>query len=211
MAENKEELNKNDVNVDIENNKENEIPKEEIKDKVEKEEEIKNDEKEISEKTEKIIWYAGGEFRWPRLIGGMVGMGERDNGQHDQVRFVDFGVGTCMLIRASVFETIGLLDEDFFFYHEDVDFSLRTKKAGFKILYQPESTIIHNVGNLTIEEKKRKTFLEAQSRIIFFKKHISGLSVLLVILFETFRLIRKIFPCLEANSMESGLVEQSGY
>ncbi|WZO96404.1 glycosyltransferase family 2 protein [Isosphaeraceae bacterium EP7] len=54
--------------------------------------------------------------------------------------------GASMLIRRSVFDAIGLLDEAFFMYYEEVDFCLRAARAGFPCWYVPESRVVHLVG-----------------------------------------------------------------
>lgn len=136
------------------------------------------------------LWYAGGNFLGSRLLGEMVGMGQIDAGQHDRARVVDFAVGCCMLIGCSVFEQVGYLDERFFFYHEDVDFSLRTARAGFKIFYQPASVIMHRVSHSTRGNLPARAFHEAQSRIVFFRKHIHGSRRYIVIGLELARLVR---------------------
>lgn len=58
---------------------------------------------------------------------------------------IDYVSGCCMLIKRQVFETIGLFDERFFLYFEDVDFCIRAKKAGFKVAVEPKAVIIHNL------------------------------------------------------------------
>ena len=138
------------------------------------------------------LWYAGGKFRQPRLIGEMVGLGQPDIGQYDQSREVDFAVGCCMLIRRSVLERIGYLDERFFFYQEDVDFSYRAAQAGFSVWYQPASVIFHKVSHSTRNDASRRTFLYAQSRVIFFAKHIRGTQLWAVVGLELLRLVRTV-------------------
>jgi N-acetylglucosaminyl-diphospho-decaprenol L-rhamnosyltransferase len=54
--------------------------------------------------------------------------------------------GASMLIRRPVFDAIGLLDESFFMYYEEVDFCLRAARAGFPCWYVPESRVVHLVG-----------------------------------------------------------------
>lgn len=136
------------------------------------------------------LWYAGGEFRDPRLIGYMVGLGEVDTGQYDRTRVVDYAVGCCMLIRRAVFEQIGYLDERFFFYNEDVDFSYRATRRGFSVWYQPDSVILHKVSHSTRDDLPRRTSLYAQSRVVFFAKHIRGARLLVVVGLELMRLFR---------------------
>jgi GT2 family glycosyltransferase len=139
------------------------------------------------------IWYAGGNFRQPRLIGEMVGLNEIDIGQFDNARIVDFVTGCCMLVKCEVFEYVGLLDEDFFFYQEDVDLSCRVAKAGYQVWYQPESLIWHIVSFSTANNLPKRTFYYAQSRIIFFGKHIHGFNrIVKVVILEVMRLVRTV-------------------
>lgn len=62
---------------------------------------------------------------------------------HSRPRAVDWVVGACLIIRRSVFNTVGTLDERFFMYFEDVDLCYRIKKAGLKTYYVPEAAFIH--------------------------------------------------------------------
>lgn len=78
--------------------------------------------------------------------------------------------GACMLFPKKVFDKVRGFDERFFMYFEETDICLRIKKAGYKILYYPESKIIHLVGKSTSDKKWiKKTFEE--SRYKFFKKY----------------------------------------
>lgn len=66
--------------------------------------------------------------------------------ERDEARAVDWVVGAALTIRREVLETVGLLDEGFFLYFEEVDYCLRAKRAGFDCWYVPQSRIIHLVG-----------------------------------------------------------------
>ncbi len=93
-----------------------------------------------------IIWYGGGAIDWPNLIAFHCGVDEIDRGQLDKTIETDFCTGCCILISREVMETVGMLDDKLFLYYEDVDFSLRTRNKGFKVLYSPESVIWHHNG-----------------------------------------------------------------
>jgi hypothetical protein len=54
--------------------------------------------------------------------------------------------GASMIVRREVFETVGLLDEDYFMYYEEMDFCLQAKKAGWSCWYVPQSRVVHLVG-----------------------------------------------------------------
>jgi len=79
-----------------------------------------------------------------------------------------------MLIRKSVLDQIGLLDETFFMYGEDIDLSYRIKKAGFKNYYFPDTQIIHYKGESTKRSSLNYVVIFYKAMAIFSKKHFSG-------------------------------------
>jgi GT2 family glycosyltransferase len=91
------------------------------------------------------IWSAGGGISKLTKRTFHFGENKNDRGQYDQEREVDFLSGCCLLVKRDVIEKIGLLDPDYFMYYEDVDFCLRAKEQGYKILYVPGSIIWHKV------------------------------------------------------------------
>lgn len=96
----------------------------------------------------KVIWYAGGLIDWENMYASHRGVDEVDEGQFDTAQETPFVTGCSMLVSRQVFETIGFFDEKLFAYLEDLDFCLRAKRAGFKLLYFPSSVIWHkNAGS----------------------------------------------------------------
>lgn len=88
-----------------------------------------------------------------------------------QERKVDWVSGSCLMTKRGVFEKIGLLDERFFMYVEDVDFCYRAKNAGFSVYYFPNVEIIHHIGKST-EKRKLKMLVEHhRSMYYFYRKH----------------------------------------
>ena len=61
----------------------------------------------------------------------------------------DWVAGASMMIRPGVFDSIGLLDDDYFLYYEEVDFCLRARRAGWTCWYVPKSRVVHLVGQAT--------------------------------------------------------------
>lgn len=93
------------------------------------------------------IWFAGGKVRGKIWNLYVVGHGEEDRGQYDVLTEMDWLTGMGMLIEASVFKRVGLIDQRAFSqYYADADFSMRAKKEGFKLLYEPSARIWHKVG-----------------------------------------------------------------
>jgi len=82
--------------------------------------------------------------------------------------------GAFMLIRKSVIDKIGGLDESFFMYGEDIDMSYRITEAGYKNIYFPKSRIIHFKGESTKKSSVNYVLVFYRAMIIFAKKHFSN-------------------------------------
>ncbi|MEM1123154.1 MAG: glycosyltransferase, partial [Bacteroidota bacterium] len=87
---------------------------------------------------------------------------------------VDVLAGAFMLLRKSVLDEIGLLDESFFMYGEDIDLSYRVQKAGHKNYYFAETSIIHYKGESTKKGSLNYVKVFYNAMIIFAKKHFQG-------------------------------------
>ena len=92
----------------------------------------------------------------------------------DKSQEVDSVMGAFLLIRKSLIEKIGLLDESFFMYGEDIDWCWRCKQAGFKVWYFPRTKITHFKGSSSKKTpfKALKWFHDAMW--IFYQKHYAG-------------------------------------
>lgn len=91
----------------------------------------------------------------------------------NKTHVVDVLAGAFMMLRKSVLDKIGLLDEDYFMYGEDIDLSYRISKSGFKNYYFPETTIIHYKGESTKKTSVNFVFTFYRAMIIFANKHYS--------------------------------------
>jgi len=91
----------------------------------------------------------------------------------DKIHKVDVLSGAFMLLRKSVLKEVGLLDESFFMYGEDIDLSYRIQKAGYDNYYFPETRIIHYKGESTKKSSINYVFIFYNAMIIFAKKHFS--------------------------------------
>jgi len=94
----------------------------------------------------------------------------------DNVIYPEWTSFACVLVRRQVFEDIGLLDEEFFMYFEDVDFCKRAREAGWNIIHNPEAHVVHLRGGSSpvksqAAKKKRlpRYFYESRSR--YYHKH----------------------------------------
>lgn len=89
----------------------------------------------------------------------------------NQVHEVDVLSGAFMLMRKSALDQVGLLDEDYFMYGEDIDLSYRIQKGGFKNFYFPETQIIHYKGESTKKGSLNYVFVFYRAMVIFARKH----------------------------------------
>ncbi|MFN8296258.1 MAG: glycosyltransferase [Chitinophagales bacterium] len=92
----------------------------------------------------------------------------------DQSHEVNVLSGACMFLRKSVLDKVGLLDEDYFMYGEDIDLSYRIKQAGFKNYYFADTSIIHFKGESTKKGSLNYIKVFYNAMIIFANKHVTG-------------------------------------
>ena len=81
--------------------------------------------------------------------------------------------GAFMLMRKTVLDKVGFLDEDFFMYGEDIDLSYRIILGGYKNYYFPKTRIIHYKGESTKKSSVNYVFVFYNAMVIFAKKHFS--------------------------------------
>lgn len=91
----------------------------------------------------------------------------------DEVHEIEILAGCFMLMRKSVLNEVGLLDEDFFMYGEDIDLSYRIILGGYKNYYYPHTRIIHYKGESTKKSSVNYVFVFYNAMIIFARKHFS--------------------------------------
>jgi GT2 family glycosyltransferase len=84
---------------------------------------------------------------------------------------VDAVCGACMLLDRRVISRIGLLDERFFMYGEDLDWCLRARQAGFTVRYEPSVTVQHQHGAASRKRVLRATYHFFRAMDLFYRKH----------------------------------------
>lgn len=86
-------------------------------------------------------------------------------------REVDVVPGACLIIRQEALDQVGLLDEDYFIYSEEVDLCYRLRQAGWRIYWVPQSEVIHYGGQST-QQVAAEMFLRLhQGKVLYFRKH----------------------------------------
>ena len=89
------------------------------------------------------VFYAGGGYDWVRGQASHWRFGAQDDEHFEASCDVIFATGTSLFVRREVFEQIGLLDERYFLYWEDVQFSRRALHGGYKICFVPTARVWH--------------------------------------------------------------------
>lgn len=120
--------------------------------------------------------------RWPhhRLFGKYY-MGYLPWDEPCQIEVVS---GAYCMLRRKVLDEVGLLDEDFFMYGEDIDLSYRVLKGGYHNYYLPVD-ILHYKGESTQKSSFRYVHVFYEAMLIFFRKHYSGMTFLLSLPIKT--------------------------
>jgi N-acetylglucosaminyl-diphospho-decaprenol L-rhamnosyltransferase len=88
----------------------------------------------------------------------------------DKEAEVDSVVGAFMMVRGEAIEQVGLLDEEFFMYGEDLDWAYRMKQARWKVYYNPEVTVLH-YKRAASSHSNRAKFEFQRAMYVFYKKH----------------------------------------
>ncbi len=94
-----------------------------------------------------ILWYAGAVLNLKTGKSVHRGYNEKDAGQYDAMRETDRACGCSMMISRKACEAVGLMDAEYFCYGEEVDWSLRAKNAGYKVVFVPGSKVWHKISS----------------------------------------------------------------
>ena len=119
---------------------------------------------------------AGGGFidkhGYPFCRGRILDTIEIDNGQYNDIIDIFWATGACMVIRSEVFKKVNGLDDDFFAHMEEIDLCWRMKNLGYRIVYNPESTIYHVGGGTLPNNSPFKLYLNFRNNLFLLYKNL---------------------------------------
>lgn len=92
------------------------------------------------------IWFAKGKISWKLCRGLNVGYNKIDKGQYNKIDEVEYVSGCAFLIKKEVIDNIGLLDKRFFLYFEEIDWTIRASKLGYKSFFIPNAKVWHKIS-----------------------------------------------------------------
>ena len=119
------------------------------------------------------IWFAGGTFNFWTGCNGHVGYRKREKRKWNIARRIDFICACAMLVSRQAWQEIGGFDELLFRSAEDVDWSLRARRAGYRLLYEPEAVIWHreSFDILRNEGRARQLYFYTRNQLAVMWKH----------------------------------------
>ena len=117
---------------------------------------------------------AWGRITWSHVLSSFAGIGARDGPRYDRVRRVQLLLGCALLVHPRVFQDVGFFDEDYFMYHEEVDFLFRAGRRGFPAYYCPAARVHHRRAHSTRDEPLKRVFWVRRNTVLFLRKHKAG-------------------------------------
>lgn len=93
------------------------------------------------------------------------------NFDYEKGQYLEVVSGACFMIKREVIDKIGLMDEKFFLYCEEIDWCLRAIQAGYKVFYEPSAAITHFGGKSSAMNRRKGVEMFYESSLYFFRKH----------------------------------------
>jgi GT2 family glycosyltransferase len=166
---------------------------------------------EIGLVTAKIVYAAEPQRIW--TVGANLnvfldlkdgGQGQIDTGQWAAPRDVEFAPFCAILVRREVFESVGLLDEGFFLYYEDMDYCRRARRAGWRVRLSPAAVVRHDVSASSGgRDSPLERYWMAQSSGRYFRKHGRGPRLLLIVPFRLASALKTSLRLLPAGKRDA--------
>lgn len=158
------------------------------------------------------LWYAGGDFSLWTAHPKHRGWKQTDRGQFDQQSQITQATGCAMLVRSSAIHDVGLLDAQFFAYVEDLDWSIRFLRRGYRLAFAPEARLWHHdgatsVAGLACGSQSVRQFYSTRNMVFLARKHLNfwqtpgfalGFLINHIAFYTALRLWRRDFQALRA-------------
>jgi len=130
------------------------------------------------------IWFAGGRFKPWWGFARMVGWKKKDAPVYDLRREIDWVCGCAFMVKADVPGSVGPLDERYSIENEDVEWSLRIKKAGYRLVYCPDAMVWHRIGgsNTNKDSALEREELSVRNMLLLLYENLSLLRFILALL-----------------------------
>ena len=129
--------------------------------------------KVVSREDPSRLWLAWGDVTYGQSLVALRGAGELDGPRWSRPRDVSWIAGCAMWIPRAALEGIGLLDETFFAYHEEVDWCARARESGWRVVYCPAAVVTHTGRGASGSRRsiRIRKYFAARNSILFARKH----------------------------------------
>ncbi len=159
-----------------------------------------------------MLWYAGADFSAWTAATRHRGWKKLDRGQFDDNLEFTQATGCAMLVRCSALPEVGLLDEQFWAYAEDLDWSLRFLKRGYRLVFAPKARLWHCCGATSVKlmgagSQAISQFFSTRNMVVVARKHLRwwqipsyvlGFAINHILFYTFLRLWRRDFRALVA-------------
>jgi GT2 family glycosyltransferase len=117
------------------------------------------------------IWFAGGIWRTNKSYASHRGLNDVDAGQYNEVCEVDYITGCSLLIKSRVIRDIGMMNEEYFLYWEEIDWNAAAARRGWKIVYVPRSMVWHRVSSSLQQQGYLQNRYTIRNCLRFFRRY----------------------------------------
>lgn len=111
------------------------------------------------------------DWHWPAALNPWARRYRMEDESADRIQEVDWLVGAALLTRREVLEQVGLFDEGYFMYSEELDWQRRVRQAGWKVVYLPDAIITHFEGKSSEQAPAARHIHFNSSKVLYFRKH----------------------------------------
>jgi GT2 family glycosyltransferase len=112
-----------------------------------------------------------------------IGLMEEDKGQFDTPGYTAYAHGAAMMVKREVVEKVGVMSDIFFMYYEELDWSARIRRTGYKVYYQPTALIFHKDSVSMGKQNPMKTYFHNRNRILFMRRNTNAFQFMFFLLF----------------------------
>ena len=121
------------------------------------------------------LWLAWGRVTYRQSLVALCGAGELDGPAYAEERDVEWIAGCAMWLRARALAAVGLFDEEFFAYHEEVEWCARARAAGWRVVYCPDAVVTHGgrVTSTAVASVRVRKYFTARNMVLYARRHAS--------------------------------------
>lgn len=122
------------------------------------------------------IWYAGGSFNQVNARTEHWHYNEISGINDNKLQRVTFATGCCVFMSITAFQKVGYMDEDYFLYEEDADYSIKIIRSGYEIIYNPQAIVYHKVSSSTGSSSPLSQYYSIRNKFLLIRKNLRGIN-----------------------------------